>query len=97
MPSRVLGASRRRAARPDFLHKTAQEESQRRSAGIRLNRLHVVIGQAEMMADLMDQHMGDDGAQRLFMIAPVIEDRPAVAALWVLRTTRYLDSRRQLT
>jgi hypothetical protein len=29
-------------------------ESQRRSAGICLDRLHAVVGQAEMMADLMD-------------------------------------------
>jgi hypothetical protein len=46
--------------------------------GIRLDRFHVVVGQAEMMADFMDQHMGDDGAQRLVMVAPVVEDRPTV-------------------
>jgi hypothetical protein len=40
-----------------------------RSAGIRLNRLHVVVGQAEMMPDLVDQHMGDNSAERLLMVA----------------------------
>lgn len=31
-----------------------------------------------MMADLMDQHMGDDGAQSLVMLGPVIEDGTAI-------------------
>jgi hypothetical protein len=31
-----------------------------------------------MMADLMDQQMRDDSAQGLFVVAPVVEDRPAV-------------------
>jgi hypothetical protein len=50
----------------------------RRSIGVRFDRLHVGVGQAEMMADLMDQHMGDDGTERLLMVAPVVEDRPAI-------------------
>ena len=31
-----------------------------------------------MVADFVDQHMADDVAQRLFMLGPVIQDRPAV-------------------
>ena len=30
------------------------------------------------MADLVDQHVADDMAQRLVMLGPVIQDRPAV-------------------
>src|SRR5437016_1837826 len=44
----------------------------------RLERLHVVVGEAEMVADLVHQHMGDDRAQRLVVLGPVVEDRPAV-------------------
>jgi hypothetical protein len=31
-----------------------------------------------MMADLVNEHMGDDGAQRLLVLGPVIEDGTAV-------------------
>ena len=31
-----------------------------------------------MMADLMDEDMADDGAQRLFMLGPVIENRTPI-------------------
>src|ERR1700736_6119030 len=39
-----------------------------------LDRLHVVVGEAEMMADLVNQHMADDMAQRLVMFGPIIQD-----------------------
>ena len=42
--------------------------------GGRFNTLHIVIGETEMMADLMDQDMVDDIAQRLFVLGPVIEN-----------------------
>jgi hypothetical protein len=43
-----------------------------------LDIFHIVIGQAEMMADLVDQNMGDDIAQRFFMFGPIVQDRTAV-------------------
>ena len=49
-----------------------------RSVGVGLDIFHVVVGEAVMVADLMDQHMPDDVAQVLACLAPVIEDRPAV-------------------
>src|ERR1700730_10254270 len=39
---------------------------------------HVMVRQAEMMADLMHQHMCDDGAQGLIMLGPIVENWPAV-------------------
>src|SRR6266513_6109376 len=44
----------------------------------RLNRLHIGVGEAEMVADFVDKHMADDMAERLVMLGPVIQDRPAV-------------------
>ena len=40
--------------------------------------LHVGVGKAEMVADLMDQHVGNDGAERVLMLTPIVEDWPAV-------------------
>ena len=31
-----------------------------------------------MVADLVHQHMADDGAQRLVVLGPIVQDRPAV-------------------
>jgi len=45
---------------------------------LRLDRLHVGVGKAEMVADFVNQHMADDMAKRLVMFSPVIQDRPAV-------------------
>src|SRR5947199_2782672 len=36
--------------------------------------LHVLVRQAEMVSDLMHQHVRDDGAERLFVLRPVVED-----------------------
>src|SRR5262245_24636623 len=44
----------------------------------RLDLLHVVVRQAEVVADLVHQHVGDDGAERLVVLGPVVEDRAAV-------------------
>src|SRR5215475_11247772 len=38
----------------------------------RLNRLHIGVGQAEMVADLVDQHVADDVAERLLVLGPVV-------------------------
>src|SRR3954453_17918535 len=43
-----------------------------------LDRFHIAIGQAEMMADLVDQHVADDIAQRVLVFGQIIQDRPAV-------------------
>src|ERR1019366_9067477 len=43
-----------------------------------LDGVHIVVGEAEMVADLVYQHMADDGSERLVVPAPVVEDRPAV-------------------
>src|SRR5271166_1852449 len=39
---------------------------------------HVVVREAKMVADLVDQHVADDVAQRLLMLGPIIQDRAAV-------------------
>src|SRR5205823_526697 len=39
---------------------------------------HVGIRQAEMVADLVHQHMLHDCAQGLLVLGPIVEDRPAV-------------------
>src|SRR6185295_16486337 len=41
-------------------------------------RFHIVIRHSEMMPDLVHQHMGDDRAERIVVLGPVIEDRAAV-------------------
>src|SRR5690606_24268779 len=45
---------------------------------LRLERFHVSVGKAEVVADLMDQHVGDDGPQRLLVLGPVVEDGAAI-------------------
>jgi hypothetical protein len=40
--------------------------------------LHVLVRQAEMVADLVDQDMADDVFQIFAGLAPVVQDRPAV-------------------
>src|SRR5258708_37075844 len=49
----------------------------RRSAGP-FDVLHVVVAEAEMMADLVDEDMAHDVGEILAGLAPVIEDRPAI-------------------
>src|SRR6266699_2165969 len=43
-----------------------------------LDRMHVIVREAEMVADLVHQHMRDDRPQGLLVLAPIVEDRPAV-------------------
>src|SRR5262245_5709930 len=50
----------------------------RHSAHARLDCSHVVVGEAEMVTDFVHEDVGDDRAQRLVVLGPVIEDRPAV-------------------
>src|ERR1041384_1497212 len=42
------------------------------------DRLHVGVRQAEMVADLVHQHVRDDRAQRVVVLGPVVEDRTAI-------------------
>jgi hypothetical protein len=44
----------------------------------RLDPRHVVVAEAKMMADLVDQHMAHQMGEVLTGFAPIIEDRPAV-------------------
>jgi hypothetical protein len=46
--------------------------------GIRLDRLHIRIREAKMMADLVHENMGDKMAESLITFRPVIEDRATV-------------------
>src|SRR5215831_4870008 len=39
-----------------------------------LDRNHIRVGKAEMMTDLMYQHMFDDGAERLVVLGPIVEN-----------------------
>src|SRR5438552_11709343 len=43
-----------------------------------LDRLHIGIREAEMVADFVNQDVTDDMAQRFLVFGPVIEDRAAV-------------------
>src|SRR5208283_225682 len=43
-----------------------------------LDGVHIVVGKPEMMADFMHEDMGDDGAERLLVLRPEVEDRAAV-------------------
>ena len=56
----------------------ARKLNQSTAFGAFLDPLHVVVRQAEMMADFVDQHVADDMADGLVMLRPVVEDRPAV-------------------
>src|SRR5882757_905100 len=46
--------------------------------GLGFDRFHVVVAQAEMMADLVDQHVAHDVRQVLARFTPVVEDRTAI-------------------
>ena len=48
------------------------------SRRVLLDALHIGIGQAEMMADLVQQYMGDDGTERFLVLGPIVEDRAAI-------------------
>src|SRR5215470_12710601 len=43
-----------------------------------LDALHVVVAEAEMVADLVDQHMAHQMGELLAALAPVVEQRPAI-------------------
>src|SRR3954454_8072634 len=43
-----------------------------------LDRFHVGVREAEMVTDLMHQHMGQDGAERFVVLCPVEQDGHAI-------------------
>ena len=46
--------------------------------GLRLDRFDVGIGQPEVVADFMDQDMGDDMVKRFIVLGPVVDDGTAI-------------------
>ncbi len=48
------------------------------SPGRGLDPFHIPVGQAEMMADFMYEHMCNNGLKRLVVFGPIIQDRPSV-------------------
>src|ERR1019366_4642261 len=50
----------------------------RSSARRGLDRRHVVVGEAEMVADLVHEDMGHDRAERVLALAPEVEQRAAI-------------------
>src|SRR5262249_21032608 len=49
-----------------------------RCSARRFDPFHVRVAEAEMVADLVDQHMAHQPGEILAALAPIIEDRPAV-------------------
>src|SRR5258708_8845942 len=45
---------------------------------LRLDALHVVVAEAEMVADLVDEHVAHEVVEVLAGLAPVVEDGAAV-------------------
>src|SRR5690606_25924156 len=45
---------------------------------LRLDRFHVLVRKAEMVADLVDEDVRDDRAQRLLVLGPIVEDGAAI-------------------
>src|SRR5215468_1034581 len=62
----------------DRWHARGRCRGLRRSAGRRLDLLHIAVRQAKMMADLVHQDVGDDLAQRLVVLGPIVQDGSAV-------------------
>ena len=70
--------------------------------GCLFDRRHIGIGQAEMMADLMHQHMFDDGAKGFVVLGPIVENRTPIKPDHVghlhggaFRTKRQADAMKQ--
>src|SRR5690606_5056684 len=57
---------------------TAWRQALTLPAGFGLDRSHAGIGKAEMVADLVNENVGDDGTQRLLVLGPVVEDGTAI-------------------
>jgi hypothetical protein len=86
LPLGPVTCKRRRPARAKVQRRTAAARrgagSPRRTAAAAsldavLERVDVVVGQAEMMADLVDQDMRDEMFERFLAVRPFVEDRPA--------------------
>ena len=46
-------------------------------SGVHLQLFHIVIAQAKMVADFVDEYVGDDLAQRLLILGPIVENGAA--------------------
>src|SRR5579872_1608786 len=42
------------------------------------DRLHIRVRKAKMMANFVNEHMGDDRTKRVFALAPVVEKGPPI-------------------
>src|SRR5258708_3214804 len=88
-PSSVVNLSIDRTSRVGIIDKPLRRRFIANAVGIKvqittmlflpgLDRLHIAVGQAKMVPDLVNQHMADDMAERLVMFGPIIQDRPAI-------------------
>src|SRR5271154_486013 len=59
--------------------------------GRAFDRLNVGVREAEMMADLMNQNVCDDRAERILAVAPEVEQRPTIEPYHVGQLARLLD------
>ena len=57
------------------------------SDSFRLDPLHIRIRKAEMMPDLVHQNVRDEGAQRLLVLGPVVEQGAAGLSWYFLGET----------
>ena len=57
-----------------------------------LERVHVVVAQAEMMTDFVHQDVGDEMLERVVAVRPFVEDRAAEQADAVGQRARMVDA-----
>src|SRR5690606_20511938 len=58
------------------------------SLGGVLDALHVLVGKAKVVTDLVHQHMGDEIAKRFLMLGPVVEQGAAIEPDLIGQLTR---------
>ncbi len=92
MPLPLGPATMQRLARPELEvepfeqqppaapQRDAVEPQQRLHATRFLERVHVVVGEAEMVAGLVDQDVRDEMLEAVLAVGPFVEDRPAEQA-----------------
>src|ERR1700722_2212611 len=57
---------------------TGTQDPRRRPRLALLDPLHILVAKAQMVADLVDQHVPNNGGEVFAGFAPIVEDRPAV-------------------
>src|ERR1700722_8894126 len=65
-------------SRPSWCPRSAGACTRCCSSAVALQAVHVVVRQAEMVADLVDQHVTHHRGEVLAGLAPIIEQRPAI-------------------